>query len=167
MTRRAITLARQRPCAHCGSLFIPRKDQLDRGVGTCCSNSCAQSRRHGTEEECFWAKVARADGDECWLWKAAVHGNGYGNFRSDNAQCAAWRLTHGPIPDGLEVCHSCDVPLCVRPDHLFLGTPKENTQDAKRKGRLRGGRAFWKTPHTGTRDEARPQAQLSAPEKGD
>lgn len=49
----------------------------------------------------------------------------------------AWELTVGPIPDGLYVCHRCDNPPCVRPDHLFLGTPSDNAIDRERKGRSR------------------------------
>jgi len=48
----------------------------------------------------------------------------------------AWELTYGPIPDGMLVCHHCDNPICCRPDHLFLGTPSDNMQDALRKGRF-------------------------------
>ena len=56
-----------------------------------------------------------------------------------NANRLAWELTHGQIPDGLLVCHKCDTPLCVRPDHLFLGTTQENMADRDRKGRQARG----------------------------
>jgi len=84
-------------------------------------------------------------GPNCWLFTGAKFkpsGGGfwYGQFyykgRPRRAHIVAWLLTHGPIPDGMCVCHRCDVPLCVRPDHLFLGTQRENIQDASRKGRL-------------------------------
>lgn len=49
----------------------------------------------------------------------------------------AWEQAYGPIPAGLYVCHHCDVPECINPQHLFLGTPRDNTLDAKAKGRLK------------------------------
>lgn len=76
---------------------------------------------------------------ECRLWQGAVGRGGYGNVVLDgkhmNTHRAAWILTHGPIPAGMCVCHTCDVRLCCDPAHLFLGTPLDNALDAKRKGR--------------------------------
>lgn len=97
--------------------------------------------------ERFWSRVDRTPGlgpkGECWLWTGAHTGAGYGNIkwkgRNIQAQRVAWLLTHGSLPEGLEVCHSCDNPPCVRPDHLFLGTRKQNAQDAVAKGRSTRG----------------------------
>lgn len=95
-----------------------------------------------TSETRFWAKVDRRGGPgACWPWMASRNGWGYGDFkngrRGHRAHRLAWELTHGPIPDGLFVCHRCDVPACCNPAHLFLGTPLDNVRDMDAKGRDR------------------------------
>lgn len=85
----------------------------------------------------FWAKVRTGRG--CWEWTAYVHHTGYGYFQYNGvvqgAHRVSWQIHHGPIPEGMRVCHHCDNPLCVRPDHLFLGTDADNAHDRDRKGR--------------------------------
>lgn len=77
----------------------------------------------------------------CWLWTGHVDRCGYGkicvNHRNINSHRAAWAAFRGPIPDGLHVLHSCDVPSCINPDHLFLGTHADNMRDRMVKGRYR------------------------------
>ncbi len=87
----------------------------------------------------FWKHV-KIIGD-CWEWQAARDDHNYGRFRitqkkCERAQRVAWMIENGmDIPSGLFVLHKCDNPPCVRPDHLILGTQKDNMQDCIKKGR--------------------------------
>ena len=99
----------------------------------------------------FWSKVRKTDDQGCWLWTGArdVHPikkfPTYGSFsigsstdqpyRHVKAHRFAWELAFGPIPAGIKVLHRCDIPNCVRPEHLFLGTQADNVADMMNKGR--------------------------------
>lgn len=75
----------------------------------------------------------------CWLWIGAVDSHGYGkikhNKRELKAHRAVYELYRSQIPAHLDACHHCDTPACVNPDHIFIGTAKDNAQDAVKKGR--------------------------------
>lgn len=87
--------------------------------------------------------VAKAESG-CWLWTAYRMKNGYGNFRTparhELAHRSSYRLFVGPL-DQRDVMHKCDNPSCVNPEHLSLGTRRENMRDASNKGRMRIGEA--------------------------
>lgn len=80
----------------------------------------------------------------CWLWTGIMTRDGYGKLVTDRgdtrtnsrAHRLSYELFHGPIPNGLVVCHHCDTPLCVNPQHLFIGTVGDNVRDAVKKRRM-------------------------------
>lgn len=109
--------------------------------------------------ERYWGKVDTSG--ECWMWRGFRNPKGYGTFwwkeRKRMASHAAWDIAHGSLPPiGLRVLHHCDNPPCVRPSHLFLGTPLDNMRDMIAKGRerhpIRYGLRTW---HKLTEDDVR------------
>lgn len=81
----------------------------------------------------------------CWIWIGGLVGVGYGEVWFGGKYWASHRLSYtvykGEIPDGMEVCHTCDNRKCINPEHLFVGTRKDNAEDMSKKGRaLRGER---------------------------
>jgi len=93
----------------------------------------------------FEAKYIPEPNCGCWLWTGATNSRGRGSVgipgsrQTITAHRLAYLLFRGPIPDGLHVLHSCDMPLCVNPDHLFLGTHQDNMDDCRAKGRKAKG----------------------------
>lgn len=110
---------------------------------------------HSLDVARFWAKVRQAP-NGCWEWTGSQTGGKptrrYGQFtytvRRKQVHIythrVAWMIAHGPIPAGQMICHHCDNPLCVKPDHLFIGTQFDNMRDASAKQRLN-------VPHIRTR----------------
>lgn len=90
----------------------------------------------------FWAKVQKTA--SCWLWTGAQVPLGYGyigegGYKVHRAHRLSYEWRFGPLPSGAVICHRCDNPACVNPDHLFRGSQKDNMQDAKSKGRTTQG----------------------------
>lgn len=78
----------------------------------------------------------------CWLWLNSVDRDGYGvivvkGIHGKKAHRIAYQAANGEIPAGACVCHRCDTPRCVNPDHLFLGSQADNVRDCAGKGRIR------------------------------
>jgi hypothetical protein len=144
---------RWRRCAHCGKAFRVVHNRLDQRW---CDLECfGASRREATARR-LWARVERGQPDECWEWQGArsdgrkPYERRYGIIRRSVDEGGgrvathrlAWEVTNGPVPDGLQVLHSCDNPPCCNPAHLWLGTHADNMADMARKGRV-GGACAW------------------------
>lgn len=101
----------------------------------------------GSLRERYDARVVKTDG--CWGWKGSKLVSGYGNIRYGGKIHCAHRLSYefhiGPIPEGMNVCHKCDNPVCSNPDHLFIGTQQDNVIDMHSKKR-------WKSSKRTTRE---------------
>lgn len=128
-------------CETCGKGLYRTPGNIKRNIF--CSKAChivhqRTLKRPGPDlEERFWQHVTKSDG--CWEWQGKRGVSGYGVICFRNtlrvASRVSWEIHNGPIPEGLFACHHCDNPLCVNPDHLFLGTNSDNFRDMLAKGR--------------------------------
>jgi hypothetical protein len=132
------------------------------------SKPCGPLTLTAVQDHNFWRKIAIPnDSEECWTWVAGKNGRGYGIFgigKTTLAHRIMWRVTYGGIGAGICVCHSCDNPACVNPDHLWLGTNLDNTVDKVSKGRAKApsGRRHYthRKPHLIRRGTQRRGAKL-------
>ena len=144
---RAILVKQEKICPICRKRFQrPLRKYSDSMwvERVCCSHSCAiKFRPKKDPREKFYDLISPEPNSGCWLWLGTTTYQGYGQLRIRGASVRAHRfafeLYHGSIPDGLFVLHKCDVPCCVNPDHLYLGTPADNARDAVKRNRTRRG----------------------------
>jgi hypothetical protein len=132
----------ERTCATCGQTFSIKRVEARRRGGKYCSLACLRV----PVEQRFWRKVVQTAC--CWLWVGKSRTRtGYGKIDVGGrdgghtvfAHRVAYEIAHGPIPGGMVVRHICDVKLCVRPDHLILGTNRDNHADYMTRGRHQPG----------------------------
>ena len=132
-------------CWRCGNQFSRAPYEVRNSEKLFCSNACRIKSPSPAEK--LEAGTRRTEG--CWLWTGAKSSNGYGKItqrrkrKTENwsTHRLAWIVAFGDIRPGASVLHKCDVRLCVRPDHLFLGTHAENMHDRNEKGRHAHGAA--------------------------
>lgn len=134
--------ARCSACAHPPANYVcqcgGRKDRRAKRCRSCQMGVSLPPDLMADKRARFWAYVQPSTG--CWQWNGPMREqDGYGFFtlggRRLSAHRVSWELHHGSIPDGFYICHHCDNPPCVRPDHLFLGTVRDNVDDMIAKGR--------------------------------
>lgn len=132
-------------CECCGREFFKRaRDSMRQwDHRQYCSISCRNKSTACTPVHLrFWQFVRRGETSDCWIWTGSKDSHGYGRISSGfgmppfKAHRISWEMHNGCIPGGNVVCHTCDNPSCVNPNHLVAGSQKENMQQASSRGRL-------------------------------
>lgn len=120
----------------CGTAIVINPEQYYRGIPQCAWGHGGRRTKEEFSKD-FWKIVDKTK--TCWVWAGCTNQDGYGSLsylgKIDKAHRVSYKLNIGEIPEDMEVCHHCDNPPCVRPDHLFLGTHEDNMKDRDKKGR--------------------------------
>jgi hypothetical protein len=128
-------------CPQCEQTFISPSRRLRVYCSYACRDRAGSTRTRLTPEEVY-ARHVIVNEDGCWGWQGATN-YGYGIFtagrKNYRAHIFAYTMRHGPIPQGMCVCHTCDVRTCTRDEHLWLGTRDDNQLDMMLKGRAPRG----------------------------
>ena len=150
-------------CEYCKKEFAPKYNVTLKywEKRKYCSNECRiidsvgnapnlmKGKKRVSLLESFWSKVKKGGENECWIWEGAKEVAGYGYMfvqrnpiKWKKAQVFSYEIHKGEIKKGLHVCHSCDNPPCVNPNHLWLGTTVDNIKDRDKKGRNNKGKKY-------------------------
>jgi hypothetical protein len=138
----------RRTCETCNKVFFARASYVAKGGGKFCSRRCWRGSNQLPPGRSFLNNVGEPTKTGCILWTGPVRKNGYGIIQHRPANSPqvvvtahrfAFELAYGPIPAGMQVMHLCDVPGCVNPLHLALGTAADNMADKVAKGRQTRG----------------------------
>ncbi len=146
-------------CAFCGREFRVRPSAAK--TRRYCSRECWRKSLYVPVEKRLAKYIIKDPETGCWNWISATVSKGYGvlsvNGKMQYVHRLVWEREHGPIPNGMQVCHSCDNPRCCNPEHLFLGTRSDNMLDMVNKGRDRN----FRTMPLRRKGEDHPQAKLT------
>lgn len=131
-------------CFTCGHEFMTLQTEIKRGKGKYCSKSCynkGRVRKSLSLRQILYRNITTELTDEgCWLYSKLIM-KGYGHLNVNGIKVPAHRISYqihiGEIPNGMYICHKCDVRSCVNPNHLFIGTHLDNMRDMAKKNKLR------------------------------
>ena len=145
-------------CPRCGNQFAATNNRRKFCSRTC---ACSGTQRAWRDPVVYFSNNADV-GEDCWIWKGPLNSKGYGslsvNGKVVGSHRFSWELHNGKIIERMVVCHHCDNPSCVNPDHLFIGSQSVNLRDSAEKGRFLSEKRM----RNNIRGEHHPRAKLNA-----